>query len=127
QGAEGTWRDAEDGVLSGNPIAQGSVDSTLGVSLLTGARASAAFHYWMAAGKSFREVSTIDKVVRDKLPGELLRRTRTYWRLWARKDRRAHGDLSELVLDRYKQSMLIIYSQIDHGGAVLAANDSDIT
>ena len=28
-GAEGTWRDAEgDGQLSGNPIAQGSVDST---------------------------------------------------------------------------------------------------
>jgi GH15 family glucan-1,4-alpha-glucosidase len=26
---EGTWRDAEDGVLSGNPIAQGSVDSVI--------------------------------------------------------------------------------------------------
>ena len=29
QAAEGTWRDAEDGVLMGNTIAQGSVDSTL--------------------------------------------------------------------------------------------------
>ena len=28
--AEGTWRDAEDGQLSRNPIAQGSVDSTVG-------------------------------------------------------------------------------------------------
>src|SRR5215213_24975 len=27
-GAEGTWRDAEDGHLQGNPIAQGAVDST---------------------------------------------------------------------------------------------------
>jgi GH15 family glucan-1,4-alpha-glucosidase len=26
-GREGTWRDAEDGALSGNPIAQGSVES----------------------------------------------------------------------------------------------------
>jgi len=34
--AEGTWRDAEDGVLSGNPIAQGSVDSTMGVTLSVG-------------------------------------------------------------------------------------------
>ena len=33
RGAEGTWRDAEDGVLEGNPIAQGSVDSTIGISL----------------------------------------------------------------------------------------------
>lgn len=30
--AEGTWRDAEDGVLMGNTIAQGSVDSTIGLS-----------------------------------------------------------------------------------------------
>jgi GH15 family glucan-1,4-alpha-glucosidase len=28
-GLEGTWRDPEDGQLSGNPIAQGSVDSTV--------------------------------------------------------------------------------------------------
>jgi len=28
-GSEGTWRDAEDGVLGRNPIAQGSVDGTL--------------------------------------------------------------------------------------------------
>ena len=28
-GAEGTWRDAEDGRLANNPIAQGSVDSTI--------------------------------------------------------------------------------------------------
>ena len=28
-GLEGTWRDAEDGKLEGNPIAQGSIDSTL--------------------------------------------------------------------------------------------------
>ena len=28
-GAEGTWRDAEDGVLGNNPIAQGAVDSTM--------------------------------------------------------------------------------------------------
>lgn len=30
-GVEGTWRDAEDGHLSGKPIEQGTVDSTLGV------------------------------------------------------------------------------------------------
>ncbi|MBI4503703.1 MAG: glycoside hydrolase family 15 protein [Gemmatimonadetes bacterium] len=125
--AEGTWRDAEDGTLSGNPIAQGSVDSTLGVTLPVGPQETGELFYWMAAGTDFREVSTINSVVRDKTPAELLRRTRSYWRLWARKDRRAHGELSELVLDRYKQSLLIIYSQIDHAGAVLAANDSDIT
>ena len=33
RGFRGTYVDAEDGVLSKNPIAQGSVDSTVGVSL----------------------------------------------------------------------------------------------
>ena len=125
-GAEGTWRDAEDGELQGNPIAQGSVDSTLGLSLALPARGSAEAEYWMAAGREFREVATIDKVVRDKSPGELLRRTRNYWRLWVRKDQRGLDALPELVAHRYSQSLLIIRSQIDHDGAITAANDSDI-
>lgn len=33
-GLEGTWRDAEDGLLHGNPIAQGSADSTIGVDVV---------------------------------------------------------------------------------------------
>jgi GH15 family glucan-1,4-alpha-glucosidase len=32
-GKEGTWRDAEDGELQGNPVAQGSVDSTVSFKL----------------------------------------------------------------------------------------------
>src|SRR2546429_3470001 len=125
-GAEGTWRDAEDGELQGNPIAQGSVDSTLGLSLTVPARGSAEAAYWMAAGRDFREVATIDKVVREKSPGELLRRTRNYWRLWVHKDQRGLDGLPELVVQRYNQSLLIIRSQIDHDGAITAANDTDI-
>ena len=125
-GKEGTWRDAEDGELQGNPIAQGSVDSTLGLSLTVPARGSAEADYWMAAGLDYREVVTIDKVVRDKTPGELLRRTRNYWRLWVRKDLRGLEQLPDVVAQRYSQSLLIIRSQIDHAGAIIAANDTDI-
>ncbi|MHB8280016.1 MAG: hypothetical protein ACYDIA_20555 [Candidatus Humimicrobiaceae bacterium] len=32
-GWKGTWKDAEDGILEGNPIAQGSVDSTVSFKL----------------------------------------------------------------------------------------------
>ncbi len=125
-GAEGTWRDAEDGTLSGNPIAQGSVDSTAGVTLTVGGGETGEFHYWMAAGRDFREVTTIDAVVRDKSPAELLRRTQNYWRLWVARDGRAFADLPADVVERYHQSLVVIGSQIDAGGAVLAANDSDI-
>jgi GH15 family glucan-1,4-alpha-glucosidase len=126
-GAEGTWRDAEDGVLSGNPVAQGSVDSVLGVSLTVAGRGTAEFYYWMAAARDFREVSIINAVVRDKTPEELLRRSANYWKLWVCKDRRGMADLPADVIERYKQSLLIIHTHIDHGGAVIAANDTDIT
>jgi len=126
-GQEGTWRDAEDGELSQNPIAQGSVDSTLGVTLTLPAKGSGQLDYWMAAGRSFTEVATLNNLVRDKTPKELLRRTRNYWHLWVTKDRRPYADLSPLVIERYKQSLLIIRSQIDAGGAIIAANDTDIT
>lgn len=126
-GAEGTWSDAEDGTLSGNAIAQGSVDSVLGVSLLVGPGATGELFYWMAAGRDFREVATINTVVVEKTPVELINRTRNYWRLWVKKDGGGTADLSPEVVDRYEQSLLIIRSQIDHGGAVIAANDSDIS
>jgi GH15 family glucan-1,4-alpha-glucosidase len=91
------------------------------------ARDTGEFYYWMAAATDFREVSTINQVVRDKTPEELLRRTGNYWRLWVGKDRRGTADLPQPVIDRYKQSLLIIHSQIDHKGAILAANDTDIS
>jgi len=125
-GAEGTWRDAEDGVLSGNPIAQGSVDSTLGVTLTVGPGATGEFYCWMAAGRDFHEVKTIDAVVRDKSPAELLRRTRNYWRLWVTHEGRDFAGLSPEAVERYHQSLIIIRSQIDSAGAVMAANDTDI-
>jgi glucoamylase len=125
--AEGTWRDAEDGVLGGNPVAQGSVDSTLGIPLTLAAGGSGELLYWMAAGRDFHEVSVINSVVKDKSPEELLRRTGNYWRLWVTKDRRSTADLPQKVVDRYRQSLLIIHTQIDHDGGILAANDTDIT
>jgi len=125
-GAEGTWRDAEDGALSGNPIAQGSVDSTLGVTLAIGAGETGEFYYWMAAGRDFHEVKTIDAVVRDKSPAALLQRTHHYWQLWVAREGRDFSGLPPEVVERYYQSLVIIGSQIDAGGAVIAANDSDI-
>ena len=125
--AEGTWRDAEDGILEGNPIAQGSVDSTLGISLMVGPNETDEAWYWMAAGKEYHEVALIDRVVREKTPAELMRRTRNYWRVWITKERRGFSDLPQHVVERYNQSLAVIRSQIDHGGAVIAANDTDIT
>ncbi len=50
---QGTWRDAEDGQLSGETVAHGSVDSTVGFNLEIPAGESKTLYYWMAVGGGF--------------------------------------------------------------------------
>ena len=127
QGMEGTWRDAEDGVLSGNAVAQGSVDSTMGIHIPLAANASSTAYYWICAGKNYQEVVKLNRAVRDKTPEELFRRTGNYWKLWITKELCPGEKILPLkVFELLKKSLLIIRTQIDNGGAIIAANDTDI-
>ena len=126
QGREGTWRDAEDGVLSGNAVAQGSVDSAVALHLRVPARGQATGWYWIAVGANFEEVTRINRALRQKGPPAFLERTRHYWTLWVTKEDEGFGDLPSIVPSVYRRSLLILRSQIDNGGAIIAANDFDI-
>ncbi len=122
-GAEGTWRDAEDGVLGMNAIAQGAVDSTIGAHVTLDRRA--VVYYWLAAGEDYTAVKLVDSLVRERGPEFFLHRVRVYWNQWVNKDDIPYGDLPASVISLYKQSLLILRTQIDNRGAILAANDSD--
>ena len=126
QGLEGTWRDAEDGQLAGNAIAQGTVDSTIAIHLAVDANAQAVAHYWIAAGRTYQEVRRLNQLVLAKTPEALLTRTRDYWRLWVNKEEFNFQDVPEAIVRLFKRSQLVLRSQIDNAGAILAANDSDI-
>jgi len=125
-GREGTWRDAEDGHLEGHPIAQGAVDSTIGVELDLRADGEKTMFYWIAAGTSHREVRLLDRLVRDKTPEGLIERTASYWRFWVNSEDLDYGNLPPKIVDCYKRSLLIVRTQIDNNGAIIAANDTDV-
>jgi oligosaccharide amylase len=127
QGKEGTWRDAEDGQLSGNAVAQGSVDSAIALHLDVPGRGSATSWYWIAAGQDFRQVTRINRSVRQKGPQAFIERTRDYWRLWIAKEAKDLCGLSSLACHLYRRSLLILRTQIDNEGAIIAANDFDYT
>jgi oligosaccharide amylase len=127
KGAEGTWRDAEDGLLSEGAITEGSVDSTIGRTLLIEAGETAEMFYWIAVGKSYDEVAKLNALVNEHHPRTLLERTNNYWRAWVNKNETDFGNLPPEVVGLYKRSLLIVRTQIDSGGAILAANDSDVT
>jgi GH15 family glucan-1,4-alpha-glucosidase len=126
QGAEGTWRDAEDGLLGRNPIAQGAVDSTVAVRVTVAGRGRATSYYWIAAGQRFKDVKTLNAVVVAKTPAGLIERTRHFWTLWVTKSLPDFAGLPADVIDLYKRSLLILRTLIDNLGGILAANDSDL-
>ena len=125
-GKEGTWRDAEDGELSRNPVAQGSIDSVGMIALAVPAHGSATGVFWIGAGQMYDEVRELDKLVRERTPSSFLARTKDYWRLWANKDESIAEHLPDRIEGLYKRSTLVVRTQVDNRGAVIAANDSDV-
>ncbi|GMK38008.1 glucan 1,3-alpha-glucosidase [Paenibacillus sp. CCS19] len=124
--AEGTWRDAEDGVLMGNTIAQGSVDSTISFRTIVPPSGEKTIYYWMSIGKSLEEVKELNQYVQDNHPEKLLSRIVIYWKHWLRRAEKDMGDLPAPVVKTFKQSLLIVRTQTDERGAIVAANDTDI-
>lgn len=126
-GMEGTFRDAEDGQLGCNAIAQGSVDSTVSVEVDVPARGESLAHYWMCFGKTYEEVADLDTMIRSEDVSHVVPRNQNYWRLWVNPEHTDFLGLPTKVVDLYKRSLLIIRTQVDNGGAIIAANDHDIT
>ncbi len=125
-GREGTWRDAEDGELSGNPIAQGSVDSVGGLRFVVPGGSSREVYAWLAIGDSYEEVKALNDFVVKRTPQTLLKRTADYWRLWVKKESLHFGPLPAAVVELYERSLLVLRTQIDSRGAVIASTDSAI-
>ncbi len=125
-GREGTWRDAEDGELSRNLVAQGSIDSVGMLGLRVPANGLASATFVIAAGQTYDEVRDLDKLVRERGAGSFISRTGDYWNLWANKDETIADHLPEPLIHLYKQSTLVIRTQVDNRGAIIAGNDSDV-
>jgi glucoamylase len=126
-GLEGTWRDAEDGILGGNPIAQGSIDSTIALHLAIDPRGFGELYYWIAAGERFEDVTAINRRVLDKTPATILNRNAHYWRLWVKGFTGGLDLLPHDIAQLYSRSLLVVRTQIDNDGGIIAANDFDIT
>ncbi len=124
---QGTWRDAEDGQLSGSAVAHGSVDSCVGFTVRVPAGGSRLVYAWLAVGSDFPSVARLNRMVRQRGPQTFIDRTRGYWQLWLAGHGPEMGSLPEAAAAGYQTSLIIIRTQIDHDGAVLAANDSDIS
>jgi GH15 family glucan-1,4-alpha-glucosidase len=126
RGGRPSWKDAEDGELVGSPISWGLVESTVGLRLSIPASGKGTGFHWLAAGKRYEEVSVLSERVVEHTPAALIERTSKYWQAWVQKGVRSFGDLPLAVTEVFNRSLLVLRSQIDNRGAIIAANDSDI-
>jgi GH15 family glucan-1,4-alpha-glucosidase len=123
--SEGTHRDAEDGALSKNPIAQGIVDSTIAAHLRVGALSEESVYFYLAAGTNFEQVFDLHDLVFVEGPDSILTHAEESQRSWADRSDAGLVGLDPVIVGLFKRSLLIIRSQTDRGGAILAANDSE--
>lgn len=125
-GKQGTWKDAEDGSLGGNPIAQGTVDSAISFRVQLAAQSAAAVYYWIACGRNAEEVGKLDAVARKTGVEQLLLEVENYWSAWVNKREVDLTPLRRNVAKLFKTSLLVMRTHVDNGGAVIASCDSDI-
>ena len=127
-GHAGSWLDAANGLLDEAPSAFGSIFGAIAADSPTiGAGSTAVVHTWLAAGKNLQQVRFLDSIVRRRGPQYFMDRTLHYWRAWVNKEDLAFANLPPEVVRMYKRSLLILRTQVDNGGGITAANDSDYT
>ena len=125
RGSEGTWRDAEDGHLSMNAIAQGSVDSVAGFSINLASKGESVLRAWLSVGSSLEDVVRMGGAVAGDEFDSSLAASGAHWRGYVA-ERSRHDPLPDRVAQLMSRSLLIIRTQADRRGAILASNDSDI-
>lgn len=126
EGHEGTYRDADDGELSGGNVEHGRVDSTIRFKLNVDAMSSARVHYWVAVGSSTREALYIDKQVRHDGVSARIHSTAKWWHEWLQPAIETAKTLDPMYHETFLKSAMIIKSQIDKRGAIIASTDTSM-
>ncbi len=124
EGREGTYKDAEDGELLCGNIEHGRVDSTLRFKLELGEHSSERVLYWIAAGTSTRNALHVDKQIRDNGFFSRMHATASWWSEWIQPAKAASRKLAPKYQDLFIKSVMIIKSQMDKRGAIMASTDT---
>jgi len=123
-GKEGTWKDAEDGFLSKNPIEHGVVDSVIRWERDISSGASFTLYYWIVVGETYKESCDLSDYILEKSPEHLVESTRDFWHAWTGQVNVSFSGLSEKAKNLFYDSLLVMRAHSDDGGGILASADS---
>lgn len=123
---QGTYMDAEDGELSGSNIEHGRVDSAIRFSITVEPHSSSRVYHWIAAGMSTREALYIHKQVQEQGVEARMKSTASWWHEWLQPVLQAAERLPVRFQDHFIESAMIVKSQMDKRGAIMASTDSSL-
>lgn len=127
EGREGTYKDAEDGLLSKNSIEHGHVDSVSGVPLNLHKGETKEVFYWMTVGETKAEIYDLHEYTLYKRPDALIESTSKFWHAWLTRQSYITCDVKdERMLELFRKSLFYVRGNIDNRGAILASPDSSM-
>ncbi len=125
-GLQGSYRDADDGLLSKNPIEHGPADSVIGLYAPYMGGQSRICHYWIAVAQSIAQAQELNQFIIRKTPEHLIKSTTNFWYAWVHAyDWNFHG-LSKEHISLFRRSLMYMRAHVDVDGGVIASIDSDM-
>jgi GH15 family glucan-1,4-alpha-glucosidase len=126
EGKAGTFKDAEDGELSGNSVEHGGVDSVFRFSQTIQPHSETWVDYWIVATSSQTDAEVVNAALLKQPPKERLRVLRQKWQTWSASEKPRLAHLDERRRLAVQHSALIIKAHCDERGSILASGDSSI-
>lgn len=126
EGKEGTFKDAEDGQLSGSPVEHGGVDSVIRFVTQLEAGAKETIDYWVIAADSQYTAEKILLKLKSDTLAHRLEDTRDYWHGWLGIAAKALHSIDPKYIDMTKKSLMMIKVHTDKRGGIIASCDSSI-
>ena len=126
EGKEGSYKDAEDGMLSQNPIEHGPTDSVVGFYFELEPGKEEQIYYWVTISETIKGAQNLNTYILEKTPEHLLRTTHDFWKAWVSKYNFNFLKLDENIILLFKKSLLTIRAHTDNRGAIIASGDSDM-
>lgn len=126
EGKEGTFRDAEDGELSGGLVEHGGVDSVIGFTTNIPAQSSRMVDYWVVAADSQYSAETVHLRLKESGLAAHVEATRSHWQHWLHASADLRANVSADMQPFLTKSLLVIKAHIDKRGGIIASCDSSI-
>ncbi len=126
EGKDGTFKDAEDGELSFNPVEHGGVDSVIRFSRTLSSKYSYEIDYWVVAADSQTDAQVAHTYLKHYDITERMEAVRKYWNEWIASAKNRLVSVSEEHKVAITKSLLVIKAHCDSRGSILASGDSSI-